>query len=117
LATFCKNGGNMFGLFGKKDGNGLTGPKGIPDPVGQQLVVNHKEDPDWVWTLKSVMKPDEGGDKDTFRIRVFAEHMAVATKVTIKDFTTLDAYPNLILYEGVFNKNQAAKLERRYLKT
>jgi hypothetical protein len=108
----------MFGLFDKKNENGLSGPKAIPDPVGQQLVVNHKEDPDWVWTLKSVMKPDERGDKDTFRIRVFAEHMAVATKVTIKDFTSLDAYPNMILYEGVFNKKtKAAKLERRYLKT
>ena len=43
----------------------------------------------------------KGGGKDTFRIRVFAEHMAVATKVAITDFTTLDAYPNLILYKGI----------------
>jgi hypothetical protein len=58
------------------------------------------------------------GGEDTFRIRVFAEHMAAATKVIIKDLTTLDAYPNLILYEGAFSKKyKAAKLERRYLKT
>ena len=111
----------MFGIFNRKNPDGgerLPGPKDIPDEVGQQLVVNHKEDPDWVWRLKSVMKPDGSEVKDTYRIRVFAEHMAGATKVTVKDFTTLDAYPNLILYEGVFNKKaKFAKLERRYSKT
>lgn len=81
----------MFGLFGKKDGNGLPGPKNIPDAVGEQLVVNHKEEPNWVWALKSVMQADETGDKDSFRIRVFSESMAAATKVAVKDFTTLDA--------------------------
>ena len=105
----------MFGLFGKKDGNGLPGPKAIPDAVGQQLVVNHKEEPDWVWTLKSVMQADEAGDKDCFRIRVFSESMATALKVAVKDFTTLDEHPSLILYDGVFNKQlKTAKVERRY---
>jgi hypothetical protein len=110
-----KCGGDMFGLFGKKDGSGLPGPKSIPDAVGQQLVVSHKEEPDWVWTLKSVMKADEAGDKDSFRIRVFSDSMATAAKVDVRDFTTLDAYPSLILYDGVFNKKlKAAKMERRY---
>jgi hypothetical protein len=113
-----KEGGIMFGLFGKKGGSGLTGPKDIPDQVGQQLVVNYKEDPEWVWRLKSVMKPGEMARKDTFHIRVFAEHMAVAAKVHVKDFTTLDAYPNLILYEGVFDKKaKTAKIQKRHQKT
>jgi hypothetical protein len=112
-----KDEGNMFELFGKKSGSGLTGPKDIPDQVGQQLVVNYKEDPAWVWRLKSVMRPDEMESKDTFHIRVFAEQMAVAAKVHVQDFKTLDAYPNLILYEGVFDKKaKTAKIQKRHQK-
>ena len=110
----------MFGLFGRKNADGsdrLPGPKSIPDEVGQQLVVTHKENPDWVWTLKSVSKPD-GAGKDVFHIRVFADSMAVAAKVAVKDYTTLDGHPGLILYEGVFDKKvKKAKLERRYQKS
>lgn len=116
-AEFRKEGGIMFGLFGKKGGSGLPGPKDIPDQVGQQFVVNYKEDPEWVWRLKSVMKPDEMERKDTFHISVFAEQMAVAAKVHVRDFTTLDAYPNLILYEGVFDKKaKTAKIQKRHQK-
>jgi hypothetical protein len=92
-AEFREERGIMFGLFGKKGGSGLPGPKGISDQVGQQLVVNHKEDPERVWKLKSVMKPDETGRGGIFHIRVFAVHMAVSAKVHVKDFSTLDACP------------------------
>lgn len=111
----------MFGLFSKKKPDGsdrLPGPKGIPDEVGQHLVVGHNENPDWVWRLKSVVKPDGAGAKDFSQIRVFSDTMAIAAKVVIKDYMTLDAYPNLILYEGVFNKKtKTAKLERWYKKS
>src|SRR5512138_3558308 len=106
----------MFGLFGKDSGDRLPGPKDIPDAVGQQLVVTHKENPDWVWTLKSVMKPD-GVGKDVFHIRVFADSVAGAARVKIQDYTTLDAYPEMILYEGVYDKkSKKATLEQRYKK-
>jgi hypothetical protein len=81
------------------------------------LVVTHKEDPNWAWSLKSVMKPD-GAGKDVFHIRVFAAAMADAAKVAVKDYTSLDANPELILYEGIFDKrNKKAKLELRYKKS
>jgi hypothetical protein len=107
----------MFSLFGKKDSEGrLPGPKDVPDAVGQQLVVTHKENPDWAWTLKSVMKPD-GVGKNVFHVRVFSDSMAGAARVKIQDYTTLDAHPELVLYEGVYDKkSKKAKLELRYKK-
>lgn len=109
----------MFGLFKRKDSGGsekLPGPKRIPDLIGQSLVVNFKEDPNWVWTLLAVMKPKE--EKDQFDIRVFSDSMANTAKVSVKDFKTLDAYPGLILFEGSYDKkNKKARLQVKYRKT
>jgi hypothetical protein len=109
----------MFGLFSKKNPDGtpkLPGPRDVPDPVGQQLVVTFKEDPEWAWKLKSVQMPMNGEPK-VFNIRVFSQQMAAASKITVKDYTTLDAHPNLVLYEGMLDmKTHKAKLERRYKK-
>lgn len=108
----------MFGLFGKKNSDGsdkLPGPKGIPDPAGQILVVEFKEDPEWVWSLKAVMKPQE--TKGLFHIRVFSDPVANKAKVSVKDFSTLDSHPEVILYEGVYDKkNNKAKLTQKYQK-
>ena len=106
----------MFGLFKKKNPDGsekLPGPKRIPDPVGQSLVVTFKEDSNWTWSLKAVMKPD--GNKDSFSIRVFSDSMAGSAKVSIKDYHSLDEHTELILYEGSFDKvNKKATLQPRY---
>jgi hypothetical protein len=108
----------MFGLFNKKNPDGsekLPEPKGIPDPAGQSLVVVFKEDPNWTWTLKAALKPKE--EKDQFDIRVFSDRMAGAVKASVKDYSTLDRYPDLILYEGFYDKkNKKVKLERKYKK-
>jgi hypothetical protein len=58
----------MFGLFGKKNSDGtdsLPGHLNIPNPVDQQLLVIHKEEPDCAWPLKSAMRPD-GAAKEVF---------------------------------------------------
>lgn len=106
----------MFGLFKKKNSDGsekLPGPKKIPDAIGQNLVVTFKEDPNWTWSLKAVMKPD--GNKESFLIRVFSDSMAGSAKVPVKDYHTLDEHPELILYEGVYDKgNRKAKLQPRH---
>ena len=106
----------MFGLFKKKSGEGsekLPGPKGIPDPAGQKLVVEFKEDPNWAWSLKAVMKPQE--TKDLFHIRIFSDAVANKAQVSVKDYTSLDSHPEVILYEGVYDKkNKRAKLEKKY---
>ena len=109
----------MFGLFKKKNADGsekLPGPKTIPNAVGQVLVVNFKEDPNWAWALKAVMKPKEG--KDIFHIRVFAELLTNKAKLSVKDYHSLDDHPNMILYNGIYDKkNGKAQLENKYKKT
>ena len=108
----------MFGLFSKKNPDGsekLPRPTKIPDVIGENLVVEFKEDVDWVWTLKAVMKPRE--EKGQFHIRVFSDRMTNAAKISVEDYSTLDRYPDLILYEGFYDKkNKKVKLERKYKK-
>ena len=108
----------MFGLFKKKNPDGtdkLPGPKGIPDAVGQSLVVEFKEDPSWAWSLKAVMKPQDA--KDLFHIRVFSDSVANKAKASVKDYTSLDSHPEVILYEGVYDhKNKKVKLQNKYKK-
>ena len=49
----------MFNFFKKGEGvNSLSGPKDIPNEVGSYLVMKLKQNPDWVWVLKAVMKPE-----------------------------------------------------------
>lgn len=82
----------------------LPGPKEIPELVGRHLVVELKQNPDWVWKLKGVVRkrPEEG--KDAFDVRVFDEAQVAAKKVAVKDYNSLNEYPDLILYEGWFDK-------------
>ena len=80
----------------------LPGPKGIPDLVGSYIVVEMKKDPDWVWQLKGVVRP--AGKKKTFYCRVFSEAQVAQAGVNVKDWTSLDGHPELILWEGYFDK-------------
>jgi hypothetical protein len=109
----------MFGLFRKKNADGsdkLPGPKGVPDAVGSTLVVKFQEDPAWAWALKVAMKPRD--EKDQFDIRVFSDSMAASAKVSVKDYHSLDDHPNLILYDGIYDKkNRRVQLQMKYKKT
>jgi hypothetical protein len=89
-------------FWGKKE-NGLFPPKGIPDVVGRYLVVSLGKNPDWVWNLKAVMRSN-GADKDTFEVRVFDPSRVAERKIKVADYTTFDQHPEMILYEGWFNK-------------
>ena len=97
---FKKGGGQMF--WGKK-ANGLLPPKSIPDAVGRQLVVSLGKNPDWVWNLKAVMR-SKGEDKDSFEIRVFDQSKVSEKGIKVRDYNTFDEHPEMILYEGWFNK-------------
>jgi hypothetical protein len=99
-------------MFWKKDKNALPGPKGVPDPVGREIVQNLGGNPDKVWNLKAVIRPKEG-EKDTFEVRVFNGEQASSKHVSIKNYDSLDEYPDLILYEGWFNKKAEAKIEKK----
>jgi hypothetical protein len=81
----------------------LPKPKDLPTQVGMHLVTQLKLDPDWVWTLMGVVKPTI--EKQIFDIRIFDPKEAVISDVKIRDFNTLDDFPEMILFEGSFNKN------------
>ena len=81
----------------------LPGPRNIPDAVGRYLVVNMKKDPDWVWNLKALLR-NHPESKDVFDVRVYNEMQLSGKGIFVKNYTSMDASPELILYEGWFNK-------------
>jgi len=93
------------GEAAKPNAENLPRPKEIPQAVGRYLVVDLGKDPDWVWNLKSVVRhrPDS---KEAFDVRVFEESEAILKKVRVRDYTTLDAHPDLILFEGWYDKKK-----------
>ena len=95
----------------------LSRPKEIPQLVGQYLVVEFKKDPDWVWDLKAVVRK-RPESKSSYNVRVFDEYQARLKKVGVKDYTSLDGHPDLILYEGWFDdKTAKVQLEEKSVPT
>lgn len=81
----------------------LSRPKDLPEAIGMHMVVSLKKNPDWVWTLKAVMldKPDSRDEKN---IRIYDPAKAAAARVIVKNYRSFDTHPELIVYEGWFNK-------------
>ena len=95
----------------KEEGK-LSGPKAIPGPVLNDLVAERKMDPDLVKLLKAVER--KSTTEAAFNIRVFDDSEAIARKVQVKDYTSLDECPDLILYEGWYDeKVKQVKLEEK----
>ena len=90
----------------EEKGEKLPGPKEIPGLVQNHLIAERKMDPDLARILKAVVHKNPKGEK-TFNIRIFDESEAGAKKIQVKDYTSLDEYPDLIIYEGWFD--EAAK--------
>ena len=96
---------------GKEEGK-LSGPKAISGPVLNYLVTERKIDPDLVKLLKVVER--KSTTEAAFNIRVFDDSEAIARKVQVKDYTSLDECPDLIIYEGWFDeKAKQVKLEEK----
>ena len=81
----------------------LPGPRSIEELVGRQMVVDLKQNPDWVWQLRSVVHRRSDG-KHRFDFRVFDAAQVAAKRVKIEDYNSFDSYPELILYQGWFDK-------------
>jgi len=81
---------------------GQSRPKDLPEVVGRYMVVDLKMDPDWVWTLKAASRRREENHniKD---IRIFSPTAANAEGMKIRNYHSLDAHPDLVLYEGWLN--------------
>jgi len=90
----------------------LSGPKEIPDPVQNYLIAETKMDPKLVKLLRAVQRKSATGA--AFDIRVFDESEAIARNVQVKDYTSLDECPDLILYEGRLDEGtKQVKLEEK----
>jgi hypothetical protein len=91
----------------KEEGNApknpkLPGPRDLPDAVGRQLVVNMQLDPDWVWSLKALVRNREG-EKYVRDVRVFDPARALAAGIGVKNYDSLEAHPDQILFAGWYN--------------
>ena len=73
-----------------------------------------KKDPNWVWKLKAVVRPAE--KKKVFYCRVFDEGRTEAAGVRVKDWTSLDEHPELILWEGYFDKGTREAHPEKFVK-
>ena len=80
----------------------LPKPKDLPDRVGIHLVTQLKLDPDWVWSLKVALRPTP--DRHIFDIRIFDPKEAVISDMVVRDFNSLDDYPEMVLFKGSFNR-------------
>jgi len=78
-------------------------PKDLPEVVGRKLVVSLKMDPDVVWALKCVSRPLEGRKKE-YEFMIFNPNRAINSGVAVKDWSTLEDRPDLILCSGHYNK-------------
>ena len=87
---------------GKKEK--LSGPSEIPSPVQNYLVAEIKMDPDLVKLLKALIRKGETGEAP-LDLRVFDNSEAQARQIEVKDYTSLDEHPELIIYEGWFDES------------
>jgi hypothetical protein len=102
----------FWGKKKAKEEGKLSGPKAIPGPVQNYLVAERKMDPDLVKLLKAVER--RGTNEAASNIRVFDDSEAIARKVQVKDYTSLDECPDLIIYEGWFDERaKQVKLEEK----
>ncbi len=81
----------------------LPGPRSVEEIVGRQIVVDLKQNPDWVWQLRSVVRQRTDG-KHRFDFRVFDGAQVAEKKVKVRDFTSFDDHPEVVLYQGWFDK-------------
>jgi len=103
----------FWGKKSAKEEEKLRGPGMIPGLVEKHLVAERMMDPDLVKLLKALVRKGATGET-AFNIRVFDESEAIAKKVQVKDYTSLDQYPDLIIYEGQFDEgSKQVKLEEK----
>jgi hypothetical protein len=92
----------------------LAGPKEIPELAGRYMVVQEKKDPDWVWKLKGVVRP--ANKHKTFYCRVFDESQVAREGFKVKDWSSLDEHPELIIWEGYFDKETNTARPEKFVK-
>lgn len=92
---------------------GGEGPKDIPPWVYVYLVTTLKVPPDNLASLRSVQKTGFWDSKPVTFIRIY-DPLTSEEARQVKDFSSLDQHPELVLYEGYWEKeSDRVFLERR----
>jgi len=81
----------------------LAAPGFLPEPVAKYLVVTVKQEAEWIWSLKAVER-SRSEEKKVFDVRVFDKAQVNMKNVHVRDYNSLNAYPELIAFEGWYNK-------------
>jgi len=81
----------------------LSRPMDIPEVLQKQLQVKWSLDPEWTKFLKMATRPNGKGPK-VQDFRIFDDSDAIARKIQVKDYTSLDEHPTVILYSGWFDE-------------
>ena len=84
----------------------LSGPKPIPEVLGNYLIKKLDKDEGWVWRLSAVVRPRAAGDKG-YDVRIFASHEAAGRNIKVRNYISLDEYPGLIIFEGIVDDTSA----------
>ena len=82
---------------------GGEGPKDVPQRAYMYLVTTLKVAPENITGLLSVQKVGFRDGKLVTFIRIY-NPSAIEEALQVKDFTSLDQHPELILYEGYWEK-------------
>jgi hypothetical protein len=82
----------------------FTKPKELPELVGRKLVVDLQIDPDEAWSLRYVSRPSES-KSSTQDFRLFDPQKAAQAGLVVKDWSSLDDRPDLILFEGLYDRS------------
>jgi hypothetical protein len=88
---------------GKKGHEKLPKPQTVPALVQKRIVEQYKLPADLVPLLKAVVHRNADGNAGV-DIRVFDEADAMARKIKVDDYNTLEEHPELILYDGHFDE-------------
>jgi len=103
----------FWGKKSVKEEAKLPGPQAIPGLVQKHLVAERKMDPVLVQLLKAVVLKS-ATQQTGLNIRVFDDSEALAKKVQVQDYTSLDERPDLIIYDGWFDEgSKQVKLEEK----
>jgi len=87
----------------KKKPGELPPPDEIPEPLARHLIVTMNQDPDWVWSLRSALRPWPE-DEDRLDFRLFDGKKAASRNIAVKDYESLSEHRDMILFEGIFDK-------------
>ena len=67
------------------------------------------------WVKYMSVERAHADDQDVFDVRIFDENIALRANYRVTDYESLDAHPDLIMFEGWYNK-KTKKADVKYKK-